>query len=329
MAKIYYDKDADPGVLKTRPIAVIGYGSQGHAHALNLRDSGFDVRVGLKDESTSWEKAEKEGLRVLDAGKATKEADVVMVLVPDQLAKNAYEDSIAANLDRGNALAFAHGFNVHFERIVPSPAVDVFMVAPKAPGHLLRRNFESGIGTPSLLAVHQDPTGTAHKTALAYAFGLGSTKAGVIETTFAEETETDLFGEQAVLCGGLTRLITAGFETLVEAGYQPEIAYFECLHEMKLIVDLVYEGGLARMRHSISDTAEYGDLTRGDSVVTDETRKAMKKLLDDVRSGAFAKEWTEEADSGGKRFGELRKKWASHQIEEVGQRLRAMMPWLS
>lgn len=329
MAKIYYDKDADARVLKTRPIAVIGYGSQGHAHALNLRDSGFDVRVGLKDGSASWEKAEKEGLRVLECGKAAQEAEVVMVLVPDQHAREAYEDSIAPNLEDGNALAFAHGFNVHFKRIEPSPKVDVFMVAPKAPGHLLRRNFQSGIGTPSLLAVHQDATGTAHPTALAYAFGLGSTKAGVIETTFAEETETDLFGEQAVLCGGLTRLITAGFETLVEAGYQPEIAYFECLHEMKLIVDLVYEGGLARMRHSISDTAEYGDLTRGDEVVTDETRKAMRKLLDDVRSGAFAEEWMKEADSGGAGFQALRDKADVHPIEEVGRKLRAMMPWLS
>lgn len=328
MATIYYDKDADPQVLKDRPVAIIGYGSQGHAHALNLRDSGFEVRVGLRDGSPSWAKAEKEGLRVLETGKATQEAEVVMTLVPDQHAKQVYEESIAPNLAAGNALAFAHGFNIHFERIVPASGVDVFMIAPKGPGHLLRRNFEAGIGTPALLAVHQDATGNAKKTALAYAHGLGSTKAGLIETTFAEETETDLFGEQAVLCGGLTRLITAGFETLVEAGYQPEVAYFECLHEMKLIVDLVYEGGLKAMRHSISDTAEYGDLTRGDVVIGEETRKAMRKLLDDVRSGAFAKEWVEEADSGAKRFQELRERAATHQIEEVGERLRSMMPWL-
>lgn len=329
MATIYYDKDADPSALKSRPVAIIGYGSQGHAHALNLRDSGFDVRVGLRDDSGSWEKAEKEGLRVLPSGKAAQEAEVVMTLVPDQHAKKIYEDSIAPNLDPGNALAFAHGFNIHFNRIVPPAEVDVFMVAPKGPGHLLRRNFEAGIGTPALLAVHQDATGRAQATALAYAFGLGSTKAGLIETTFAEETETDLFGEQAVLCGGLTRLITTGFETLVEAGYQPEVAYFECLHEMKLIVDLVYEGGLKKMRHSISDTAEYGDYTRGDVIVTDQTRTAMRKILEEVRNGSFAREWTDEADSGGARFNQLRSRWAEHQIEEVGERLRSMMPWLS
>lgn len=328
MATIYYDKDADPAVLKDRAIAIIGFGSQGHAHALNLKDSGFDVRVGLRDGSTSWEDAEKQGLRVLETSKAAQEAEVVMMLVPDQFAKGIYDESVAPNLAGGNALAFAHGFNIHFGRVVPPGSVDVFMVAPKGPGHLLRRTFTEGIGTPALVAVHQDASGKAKETAIAYAQGIGSTRAGLIETTFAEETETDLFGEQAVLCGGVTRLITAGFETLVEAGYQPEVAYFECLHEMKLIVDLIYEGGLSRMRYSISDTAEYGDLTRGDAIVTDETRKAMKKLLADVQSGDFAKEWVAEAESGMKRFQELRAKGKEHQIEKVGSELRAMMPWL-
>lgn len=328
MSTIYYDADADPKALEGKAIAVIGYGSQGHAHALNLRDSRLDVRVGLPDGSRSKEACEKEGLRVLETGKAVQEAEVVMVLVPDQHGKRIYEESIAPNLTAGGALAFAHGFNIHFGRIVPPGDADVFMVAPKGPGHLLRRNFEAGIGTPALVAVNQNASGDALGIALAYARGIGSTKAGLIETTFAEETETDLFGEQAVLCGGLTRLITAGFETLVEAGYQPEVAYFECLHEMKLIVDLVYEGGLAKMRHSISDTAEYGDLSRGDRIVTDQTRAAMRELLAQIRDGSFAKEWTEEADSGGKRFSELREKWARHQIEEVGAPLRSMMPWL-
>jgi ketol-acid reductoisomerase len=328
MATTYYEADVDPSVLKRRPIAVLGYGSQGHAHALNLSDSGFDVRVGLREGSASWEKAEGDGLRVLETSKAVSEAEVTMVLLPDQTTKAAYDEAIGPNLSPGGALAFAHGFNIHFGRIAPPDEVDVFMVAPKGPGHLVRRTYVEGIGTPALVAVGRDATGNARATALAYALGIGSARAGLIETTFAEETETDLFGEQAVLCGGLTRLITAGFETLVNAGYQPEIAYFECLHEVKLIVDLIYEGGLAKMRHSISDTAEYGDLTRGDRIVTDETRAAMQAILEDIRSGAFAKEWVEEAEAGAPRFGDLRAKAADHPVEKVGKELRAMMPWL-
>ncbi|MGH2720226.1 MAG: ketol-acid reductoisomerase [Actinomycetota bacterium] len=327
-ATIYYEKDADPSVLRDRPIAILGYGSQGHAHALNLRDSGYDVRVGLRSGSSSWEKAEREGLRVLETPKAVAEAEVVMVLLPDQIAKAAYDAEVAPNLQDGNALAFAHGFNIHFGRIVPPAGVDVFMIAPKGPGHLVRRTYEGGGGTPALVAIHQDATGNAKATALAYAQGIGAARAGVIETTFAEETETDLFGEQAVLCGGLTRLITSGYETLVNAGYQPEVAYFECCHEVKLIVDLIYEGGLARMRYSISDTAEYGDMTRGDAVVTDATREAMKKILADIRSGEFAKEWVAEADAGAPNFQRMREFWASHPIEQVGGGLRDMMPWL-
>jgi ketol-acid reductoisomerase len=327
-ATIYYEKDADPSVLKDRPIAILGYGSQGHAHALNLRDSGYDVRVGLRSGSASWEKAEREGLRVLETPKAVAEAEVVMVLLPDQIAKAAYHAEIAPNLEAGNALVFAHGFNIHFGRIVPPEGVDVFMIAPKGPGHLVRRTYEGGGGTPALVAVHQDATGNALQTALAYAQGIGAARAGVISTTFAEETETDLFGEQAVLCGGLTRLITSGFETLVNAGYQPEVAYFECCHEVKLIVDLIYEGGLAKMRHSISDTAEYGDMTRGDAIVTDATREAMKKVLSDIQSGDFANEWVAEADAGSPNFQKMREFWASHPIEEVGGGLRDMMPWL-
>jgi ketol-acid reductoisomerase len=328
MATMYYEKDANPAVLKSRPIAVLGYGSQGHAHALNLRDSGFDVRVGLRDGSQSWEKAEKEGLRVLETSKAAAEAEVVMMLLPDQITKAAYDEQVAPNLSPGDALAFAHGFNIHFGRIAPPSEVDVFMVAPKGPGHLVRRTYTEGIGTPALIAVAQDATGNAKQTAIAYAYGIGATRAGLIETTFAEETETDLFGEQAVLCGGLTRLMTAGFQTLVDAGYQPEVAYFECVHEVKLIVDLIYEGGLSRMRDSISDTAEYGDLTRGDRIVTDETRAAMKKMLEEIRDGSFAKEWVAEADSGAARFQELRKQAAALDVEEVGAKLRSMMPWL-
>jgi ketol-acid reductoisomerase len=328
MANIYYEKDADPQALRGRPIAVIGFGSQGHAHALNLRDSGFDVRVGLRDGSSSRQDAEGEGLRVLETSKAVEEAEVVMILVPDQYAAAVYEDTIAPNLAERNALAFAHGFNIHFGRINPPESVDVFMVAPKGPGHLVRRTYTEGIGTPALVAVHQDATGNAKATALAYAYGIGATRAGLIETTFREETETDLFGEQAVLCGGLTRLIVAGFETLVDAGYQPEIAYFECLHEVKLITDLIYEGGLARMRSSISDTAEYGDLTRGDKIITEQTREAMDKLLNDIQNGSFAKEWVEEAESGAPNFERLRAEAAAHKIEAVGKTLREMMPWL-
>jgi ketol-acid reductoisomerase len=328
MATMYYDKDANPDVLKGRPIAIIGFGSQGHAHALNLKDSGFDVRVGLREDSSSWKAAEDAGLRVLNTADAAKEAEVIMVLVPDQHAKAVYDESIAPNLIDGDALVFAHGFNIHFGRINPPASVDVFMVAPKGPGHLVRRTFAEGMGTPALIAVHQDATGTAKDKGLAYAYGIGATRAGLIETTFAEETETDLFGEQAVLCGGLTRLIQTGWETLVDAGYQPEIAYFECLHEVKLIVDLIYEGGMAKMRHSISDTAEYGDLTRGGKIVTDETREAMDKLLVDIQNGSFAKEWVSEADSGAPNFQRLRAEAAAHPIESVGKELRSMMSWL-
>jgi ketol-acid reductoisomerase len=328
MATMYYEKDADPSVLQQRPIAVLGYGSQGHAHALNLRDSGFDVRVGLREGSGSWEKAEAAGLRVLETSKAAAEAEVVMVLLPDQHAKAAYDEAIGPNLSAGDALAFAHGFNIHFRRIEPSPEIDVFMVAPKGPGHLVRRTYTEGIGTPALVAVDHDATGTAKPTAIAYAYGIGATRAGLIETTFKEETETDLFGEQSVLCGGLTRLIVNGFETLVRAGYQPEVAYFECCHEVKLIVDLIYEGGLSWMRHSISDTAEYGDLTRGDRVVGEASRTAMEQILAEIRSGAFAREWVAEADAGSPRFNALREAAAGSQIEQVGKELRAMMPWL-
>jgi len=328
MATMYYEKDANPEVLKGRPIAIIGFGSQGHAHALNLKDSGFDVRVGLREGSSSWKAAEDAGLRVLNTADAAKEAEVIMVLVPDQHAKAVYDESIAPNLNDGDALVFAHGFNIHFGRIQPPASVDVFMVAPKGPGHLVRRTFSEGMGTPALIAIHQDATGTAKDTGLAYAYGIGATRAGLIETTFAEETETDLFGEQAVLCGGLTRLIQTGWETLVDAGYQPEIAYFECLHEVKLIVDLIYEGGMAKMRHSISDTAEYGDLTRGGRIVTDETREAMDKLLVDIQSGSFAKEWVSEADAGAPNFQRLRSDAAAHPIESVGKELRSMMSWL-
>ncbi|MEX2552238.1 MAG: ketol-acid reductoisomerase [Actinomycetota bacterium] len=328
MATMYYEKDANPEVLKGRPIAIIGFGSQGHAHALNLKDSGFDVRVGLREGSSSWKAAEDAGLRVLTTADAAKEAEVIMVLVPDQHAKAVYDESIAPNLNDGDALVFAHGFNIHFGRIQPPASVDVFMVAPKGPGHLVRRTFSEGMGTPALIAIHQDATGTAKDTGLAYAYGIGATRAGLIETTFAEETETDLFGEQAVLCGGLTRLIQTGWETLVDAGYQPEIAYFECLHEVKLIVDLIYEGGMAKMRHSISDTAEYGDLTRGGRIVTDETREAMDKLLVDIQSGSFAKEWVSEADAGAPNFQRLRTEAAAHPIESVGKELRSMMSWL-
>ncbi len=328
MATKYYEKDADPEALLGRPIAIIGFGSQGHAHALNLKDSGFDVRVGLRDGSSSWAEAEAAGLRVLETSKAAGEAEVIMMLVPDQHAKAVYDESIAPNLNDGDALAFAHGFNIHFRRITPPGGVDVFMVAPKGPGHLVRRTFREGIGTPALVAVEQDASGKAHDYALAYAYGIGSARAGLIETTFREETETDLFGEQAVLCGGLTRLIQTGFETLVDAGYQPEVAYFECLHEVKLIVDLIYEGGLAKMRHSISDTAEYGDLTRGQRVVTDQTREAMDRILVDIQSGNFANEWVAEAEAGAPNFQKMRDQAAAHKIESVGRELRSMMPWL-
>jgi ketol-acid reductoisomerase len=327
-ASIYYDGDADLALLEGRRVAVLGYGSQGHAHALNLRDSGVDVRVGLRDGSRSWAKAEEAGLRVLSTADAVKEADVIMVLLPDTEQALVYERDIAPNLEDRDSLAFAHGFNIHFGQIKPPAGVDVWMIAPKGPGHLVRRTFEDGGGVPSLVAVSADETGKAKQTALAYAKAIGATRAGVLDTTFEEETETDLFGEQVVLCGGLTQLIMSSYETLVAAGYQPESAYFETLHEVKLIVDLIYEGGIANMRYSISDTAEYGDMTRGPRIITDETRAEMRRILDEIRGGSFAKEWILENKAGRPVFNALRRRAAEHPIEEVGERLRAMMPWI-
>jgi len=327
--KVYNDGDADLAPLKSKKIAIIGYGSQGHAHALNLRDSGMDVRVGLRADSASRPKAEKAGLRVVDTATAAREADVVMILVPDEQGGEIYENDIAPGLKAGKYLAFGHGFNIHYKKIVPPKDVNVFMVAPKGPGHLVRSEYEKGRGVPCLLAIAQDPSGNTREVGLAYAKAIGGTRAGVLETTFKEETETDLFGEQAVLCGGLTELIRAGFETLVEAGYSPEMAYFECLHEVKLIVDLIYEGGIANMRYSISNTAEYGDMTRGRRVIGDETRKAMKALLGDIQSGKFADEWITEYRCGLPHFRELRKEAAKHPVEDVGAKLRGLMPWLA
>jgi ketol-acid reductoisomerase len=328
MANIYYEKDADRSALEGQRIAVLGFGSQGHAHARNLKDSGFDVRVGLREGSKSWSKAEEAGLRVLPTAEAAAEADVVMVLLPDTSQAKVYADDVAPNLKAGDMLMFAHGFNVHFGTITPPADVDVTMIAPKGPGHLVRRTYEEGIGTPALVAVHQDATGAARQRALAYALGIGVARAGVIETSFKEETETDLFGEQVVLCGGATALVKSGFDTLVAAGYQPEIAYFECLHELKLIVDLMYEGGMSWMRYSISDTAEYGDYTRGPRVVDDRTREEMRRILDEIQSGQFAKEWIAEAESGFPEFGRLRSQARTSQLEDVGRGLRQMMPWL-
>ena len=327
-ASIYYDRDADLALLDGRKVAVLGYGSQGHAHALNLRDSGVDVRVGLRDGSRSWTKAEEAGLRVLSTADAVQEADVIMVLLPDTEQAAVYERDIAPNLEDRDSLAFAHGFNIHFGQIKPPSGVDVWMIAPKGPGHLVRRTFEEGGGVPSLVAISADETGKAKQTALAYAKAIGATRAGVLDTTFEEETETDLFGEQVVLCGGLTQLIMSSYETLVAAGYQPESAYFETLHEVKLIVDLIYEGGIANMRYSISDTAEYGDMTRGPRIITDATRAEMGRILDEIRSGSFAKEWILENKAGRPVFNALRRRAAEHPIEEVGERLRAMMPWI-
>jgi ketol-acid reductoisomerase len=326
--KVHHDQDATLDPLKGKKIAIIGYGSQGHAHALNLKDSGMDVRVGLRADSASRPKAENAGLRVVDTATAAKEADIIMMLTPDEQGAEIYERDIAPGLGKGKCLAWGHGFNIHFKKVVPPADVNVFMVAPKGPGHLVRSEYQKGRGVPCLLAVHQDPSGDTAKVGLAYAKAIGGTRAGVIETTFKNETETDLFGEQAVLCGGLTELIRAGYETLVEAGYPPEMAYFECLHEVKLIVDLIYEGGIANMRYSISNTAEYGDMTRGKKVVTDETRKAMKQILSDIQSGKFADEWMTEYRCGLPHFRELRKEAEKHPIEDVGQRLRSLMPWL-
>jgi ketol-acid reductoisomerase len=327
--QVYYDRDADLKYLHGKKVAVLGYGSQGHAHALNLKDSGIEVAVGLKKASASWPKAEKAGLKVMDTAEAAKWGDIVMILLPDELQGEAYEKEIKPGLKDGNYLAFGHGFNIHFKKVVPPKGVNVFMVAPKGPGHLVRSEFEKGRGVPCLLAVHQDPSGDTTKVGLAYASALGGARAAVIETTFKDETETDLFGEQSVLCGGLCELIEAGYETLVAAGYPPEMAYFECCHEVKLIVDLIYEGGLANMRYSISNTAEYGDLTRGKKVIGPEVRQAMKKILADIQSGKFADEWISECRAGGPHFKELRKEAANHPIEQVGAKLRAMMPWLA
>ncbi|KXG76985.1 Ketol-acid reductoisomerase [Fervidicola ferrireducens] len=328
MAKIYYDSDADLKVLQGKKVAIIGYGSQGHAHALNLKESGVDVIVGLYEGSKSWKQAEQAGLTVKNVAEAAKEADIIMLLVPDHVQPKIYEEHIKPQLKEGKALAFAHGFNIRFNQIEPPEYVDVFIVAPKGPGHLVRRMYEQGAGVPALIAVHQDYSGKALEIGLAYAKGIGATRAGVIETTFAEETETDLFGEQCVLCGGLTELIKAGFETLVEAGYQPEIAYFECLNEMKLIVDLIYEGGIKWMRYSISDTAKYGDITVGKRIITEETRKEMKKVLEEIVSGEFAKRWILENQAGRPVYKTLLAKDAEHPIEKVGETLRSMMPWL-
>jgi len=329
MANVYYEKDADRSLIAGRKVAIIGYGSQGHAHALNLKDSGVDVRVGLREGSSSKAKAEDAGLKVMAIDEAATEADLIMVLLPDTEQKRVYDESIAPHLNGGDAVFFAHGFNVRFGRIAPPDGIDVAMVAPKGPGHLVRRTYVEGGGTPCLIAVAQDATGKAKDLALAYADAIGGARAGVLDTTFEEETETDLFGEQVVLCGGLTALVQAGFETLVDAGYQPESAYFECLHELKLIVDLMYEQGIAGMRYSISDTAEYGDLTRGPRVINDAVRSEMRTILDEIRSGKFADEWIAESEAGRPNYNSLQKQGREHPIEVVGEKLRGMMPWIS
>ncbi|MDQ0203533.1 ketol-acid reductoisomerase [Pectinatus haikarae] len=328
MAKVYYDQDVNWDAISGKKVAIIGYGSQGHAHALNLKESGIDITVGLYAGSKSAQKAKDAGLKVAEVADAVKDADITMILIPDEIQAKIYKTEIAPNLKAGSALAFAHGFNIHFQQIQPPEDIDVFMVAPKGPGHLVRRTFAEGGGVPDIFAVYQDASGKAWDIALAYARGIGGTRSGVIKTTFQEETETDLFGEQAVLCGGITHLITAGFETLVKAGYQPEIAYFECFHEMKLIVDLMYEGGMAKMRHSISDTAEYGDYTAGPRLVTDKTKKEMENILTDIQDGSFATKWLTENKAGRAQFYAMRRRHAEHQIEEVGGKLRKMMSWL-
>ncbi|MEH7179934.1 ketol-acid reductoisomerase [Neobacillus vireti] len=327
MAKVLYNGDIQEAVLQGKKIAVIGYGSQGHAHALNLKESGFDVVVGLR-EGKSWDKAVEDGVAVTSVAEATAQAEVIMVLLPDEMQPKVYEESIKPNLEAGNSLVFAHGFNVHFTQIVPPADVDVFLVAPKGPGHLVRRTYTEGAGVPALYAVYQDYTGQARELALAYAKGIGSARAGVLETSFQEETETDLFGEQAVLCGGTTALIKAGFETLVEAGYQPEVAYFECLHELKLIVDLLYEGGLENMRYSISDTAQWGDFVSGPRVVNEDTKARMKEVLKDIQTGAFAKGWILENQANRPQFNAINNSENNHQIEVVGRELRALMPFI-
>jgi ketol-acid reductoisomerase len=325
---VIYDDDADLGLLDGKTVAIIGYGSQGHAHALNLKDSGVDVVVGLRPDSESAEKAAKEGLEVLPVADAASRGDVVMMLVPDELHRQVWEQDVADGIAPGNLLMFGHGFSIHFDEVAPPAEVDVAMVAPKGPGHLVRRQFAEGRGVPALVAVHQDASGNARDLALAYAKGIGATRAGVIETTFKDETETDLFGEQAVLCGGLTELVRAGYETLVDAGYDPKLAYFECLHELKLIVDLMYEKGITGMRYSISNTAEYGDLTRGPRVVGAPTREAMKEILGEIQSGQFAREWIAENRAGQENFKRMREEQSHHQVEREGRELRSMMDWI-
>jgi ketol-acid reductoisomerase len=327
-AKVYYEQDANLNVLRGKRVAVIGYGSQGHAQAQNLRDSGVSVVVGLYKGSRSWEIAAQDGLEVAPVSQAAAESDIIQLLIPDEIQARVFREEILPHLTRGKAVGVSHGFSIHFNQVVPPPDVDVFMIAPKSPGHLLRRMYVEGKGVPSLLAVHQDPSGKTKAVALAYAHGIGSLRAGVIETTFREETESDLFGEQTVLCGGITELMKAGFETLVQAGYAPEIAYFECLHEMKLIVDLIYEGGLGLMRYSVSNTAKFGDFTRGSRIVTEATRAEMRRILTEIQTGAFAKEWILENEAGRPVFNARYRQEADHPIEEVGRQLRAMMPWL-
>jgi ketol-acid reductoisomerase len=325
---IFYDKDADLGKLEGKTVAILGYGSQGHAHALNLKDSGVDVVVGLRPDSSSRAKAEGAGLEVLDVAEAASRGDAVMILLPDEKQAEVWEAEISDGIAAGNLLLFAHGFAIHFEQIVPPPGVGVGMVAPKGPGHLVRRQYEEGTGVPCLMAVHQDAGGDAHDLVLAYAAGIGGGRAAIIETTFKDECETDLFGEQAVLCGGASELVRAGFETLVEAGYDPRLAYFECLHELKLIADLMYEKGIQGMRYSISNTAEYGDMTRGKRVIGEESRAAMKQILGEIQSGEFAKEWIAENRAGGENLSRMREEGAAHEVEEVGKDLRGMMPWI-
>ena len=328
MAKMFYEKDTNLGLLQGKKVAVIGFGSQGHAHALNLHESGIDVVVGLYEGSKSWDKVKEAGLEVATTAEAAKKADIIMILVPDEKQAKLYREEIEPYLEEGNALVFAHGFNIHFKQIVPPSNVDVFMIAPKGPGHMVRRTYTEGSGVPCLIAVEQDYSGKAKDLALAYANGIGGARAGVLETTFKDETETDLFGEQAVLCGGVTALIKAGFETLVEAGYAPENAYFECMHEMKLIVDLMYQGGMAAMRYSISDTAEYGDYVTGSRIITEETKKEMKQVLTEIQDGTFAKKWLLENQVGRPTFNAMRRMEAEHPIEKVGKELREMMSWI-
>lgn len=328
MGNIYYEDDADISHIKDKTVAVVGYGSQGHAHARNMHDSGIKVCVGLRKESAFWTRAEKDGLEVLTVAEAAKKADIIMILVPDDKQRALYENEIKPHLEDGNAIAFGHGFNIHFDQVVPTDNIDVFMVAPKGPGHLVRRTYSAGAGVPCLMAVYQDVSGKAKEVALAYAKAIGGTRAGVIETSFREETETDLFGEQVVLCGGVTELIRAGFDTLVEAGYDPDLAYFECLHELKLIVDLIYEGGIGNMRYSISTTAAYGDVTRGPRIITDETRAEMKKVLSEIQTGVFAREFILENQANRPVFNARLRRDSEHMIEGVGEKLRSMMPFV-